>query len=93
MSEIHVSPGQIRTLAGNVNQGSENLNQIVGQLTNAFNSSDGFWRGQAREQFTQAFGEWNAAWGKMHESLQQMQGLIKGWVDKAEELDRSVQRS
>lgn len=90
--DIGGSPAEIRNLATQVNQSAENLNQIVQQMTGTFNGSSGYWRGNAREQFAQAFQEWNGSWGKMHESLQQMQNLINQWATGLEELDRSVHR-
>ncbi len=91
--DIGGSPQEIRALASEVSRGSEELNQIVNKLTATFNNSSSYWKGNAREQFTQAFQEWNGSWGQMHQSLQDMQSLINQWATKLEELDQAVRRS
>ena len=89
---LRVSFEEVSALASEVNRGSEELNQVVGTLTSTFNNSSSYWEGNAREQFSQAYQEWNGAWGKMHEALQEMQTLIQQWNEKARELDQSVHR-
>jgi WXG100 family type VII secretion target len=92
MSEILVKPEQIRVLADHVNRGAADLDETVRRLYNEFNGSNEYWRGHAREQFTQAFQEWDTTWKNMHSSLQNMQNLINHWVAEAERLDQSVRR-
>lgn len=91
MSEIHITPEQIRSLASQVNRSAAGLNDTVRILTNAFNSSSGYWRGNARDRFNEAMERWNGSWTQMHASLEEMQRLMEQWVAQAEEIDRSVQ--
>lgn len=90
---LRVNFEEVNALANEVNRGSEELNQIVGRLTAAFNNSSSYWEGAAQREFAGAFEQWNASWFKMNESLQQMQRLIREWNDRARELDQSVRRS
>ena len=89
---IRVSPQEVRGLASEVNRGAGELNEKVGTLTAAFNNSSSYWEGNAREQFSQAFRDWNGSWAQMHKSLEEMQKLITQYAKNVEDLENSIRR-
>jgi WXG100 family type VII secretion target len=89
---MRVGFGQVEDLATRVNNGAESLDAVVGQLTAAFEESAGYWEGAARNTFDDEMKDWNRAWREMHNSLQNLQKLMREWVARARELDNAPTR-
>lgn len=83
MSEVKlVTFGAIETLSNRVSNQGENLNQTVQQLTREFQASEDYWKGNAHTEFKAAFDQWNGAWVKMLESLQDMHRVMNQWLER-----------
>lgn len=84
MSQIMVSPDQIRQLSGQFQQASQDSQNILGGLQNAVNNMQGEWEGAAQQQFFQEFEQWKAS---MTQFTQLLDNIVQGLNEYAARLD------
>ncbi len=84
MSQIMVSPDQIRQLSGQFQQASQDSQNILGNLQNSVNNMQGEWEGMAQQQFFQEFEQWKAS---MTQFTQLLDTIVQGLNDYAMRLE------
>jgi len=61
MSQIRISPDQVRQMSGQFKQASQQSQQIMSNLQNTVNSMQGDWEGMTQQRFYQEFEQWKAS--------------------------------
>lgn len=77
MQSMSVRPEQVTFLAGQIRNGSRNINTALEDLDTAVGKLRGLWDGEAKESYAQAQAEWT-------NSLSEMRLLLSQIADKTE---------
>lgn len=72
---IRVTPEQLETASGQLNQGANTIDALLKQLAGQVNSLGSEWAGMGQTRFLQAYGEWQQAQGKLHQALETISQL------------------
>lgn len=87
MSQIRVSPDQLRQLSGQFKTASQDSQNIMGNLESSVNNMQGEWEGATQQQFLQEFGQWKASMNQFTQLLDNISQELNNYATKLESID------
>jgi WXG100 family type VII secretion target len=87
MSQIRISPDQVRQMSGQFRQASQDSQNILGNLTNAVNNMQGEWEGMTQQRFFQEFEQWKASMGQFTQLLDSVSQQLDALATRFESVD------
>lgn len=84
MQSMSVRPEQVTFLAGQIRNGSRNINTALENLDTAVGKLRASWDGEAKESYAQAQAAWTS-------SLSEMRALLSQIADKTEQISAQYQ--
>lgn len=90
MSQIRVSPDQIRQLSAQFKQSSQQSNQIMSNLQNTLNGMQGEWEGMTQQRFFQEFEQWKAAMTQYCQLLDTIGQQLDTYAARVEQNDQTT---
>jgi WXG100 family type VII secretion target len=87
MSQIRISPDQVRQMSGQFRQASQDSQNILGNLTNAVNNMQGEWEGMTQQRFFQEFEQWKASMSQFTQLLDSVSQQLDALAARFETVD------
>ena len=87
MSQIRVSPDQVRQMSGQFKQASQDSQQILGNLANSVNNMQGQWEGMTQQKFFQEFEQWKSSMNQFTQLLDSVSHQLDDLATRFETID------
>lgn len=91
MADIKVTSTELRTTAGNLSTGCEDINSLLGELKSKVDdlvSND--WTGAASESFESLYATWQTSGEQLTEALLQISGALEQSAQAYEDVESQI---
>ena len=90
MSQIRMTPSQMRTHAGEVNNQAQAYADVIQRMRGIINELRGEWEGQASQQFAAQFESLQPSFAAMQRLFEDLSYQLKGTADAVEQMDSQI---
>ena len=87
MSRIKIAPEQVRQMANQFRDASQQSQQMFSNLTNTVNGMQGEWEGMTQQRFFQEFEAWKNAMTQFIQLLDSVAQQLEATAARFEEID------
>ncbi|WP_166244906.1 WXG100 family type VII secretion target [Paenibacillus turpanensis] len=91
-NRILVTPGELRNVARQFQQGGDQTEQLTNRLTQSLNGMQGQWDGMTKERFFQEFQNANNNMKQFVQMLESISQQLNSIADRFEQLDNAGAR-
>lgn len=91
--QIKMTPDQLRSRAKRYGQGSQQISQVLGDLTNLQNELRSEWEGRAFERFDDQFRDLSKRTEAFAELLQEIQLQLEKTADAVQQQDEALSQN